>query len=201
MCVAWCHDAFGHDITHVYLPSRIYTHDMTHSCIRFDSDWGLHTWQDSLMCVAWWHDALGHEPTHVYLPSRICTRAMTHSYTCHDSFIPVIRLIHTCEWLVHTCEWLIHTRDMTHSYAWHDSFIHVRFKSDWQFSHFLEFFFENQMSKLTWSVYFTKSDCKFLYVTWLTHVCVVHDAWDKTWLMLNTIVWYQRQSRWMSVFI
>jgi len=193
MCVAWCHDAFGHDITHVYLPSRIYTHDMTHSCIRFDSDWGLHTWQDSLMCVAWWHDALGHEPTHVYLPSRICTRAMTHSYTCHDSFIPVIRLIHTCEWLVHTCEWLIHTRDMTHSC--------IRCNSDWKLH-----MWQDSLMYVAWS----HDACG----TWhnkcildITHLYTCHDAFIHVpWLihtraMTHSYMWMTHSYTWHDSFI
>jgi len=61
---------------------------------------------------------------------------MTHSCVCHDSFISVTWLLHTCDMLhSHACHdafvyvrrdsWLFHTCDMTHIRMRHDSFICV----------------------------------------------------------------------------
>jgi len=84
----------------------------------------------------------------------------THSFVCHDSFVCLTLLIHTCDmthryvwhdsficatWFIHMCDmthsyvwhdssicvtWLIQTCDMIHSYVWHDSFICVTWLID-----------------------------------------------------------------------
>ena len=57
----------------------------------------------------------------------------THSFVCHDSFVCLTLLIHTCD-MTHRyvwhdsficATWFIHMCDMTHSYVWHDSSICV----------------------------------------------------------------------------
>jgi len=55
---------------------------------------------------------------------------MTHSYVCHDSFICVSRLIHTCALILSSlmCASFIYVSrliHMTHAYMCHESFIYV----------------------------------------------------------------------------
>jgi len=69
----------------------------------------------------------------IHVPWLIHTCTMTHSYMYHDSSMHVTWLIHTCtmthSYMYHEffihAPWLIHTCTMTHSYMYHDSFIHV----------------------------------------------------------------------------
>ena len=97
-----------------------------------------------MMCHVWCVSR-----THIirHIISRLL--AMTQSCVCHDSFICVTGLVHTCARgichdpimcvtrLIHMCDrtrsyvwrvrlpWLNHVCDMTHSYVWQDTFIRV----------------------------------------------------------------------------